>query len=379
MKKYLKQVLNKKILVLLGGLSIIAFSSCMDDDSIRDFNQLNSSQNSGIFIVNEGNFTYSNASLSFYNPQSGDILNDVFYNTNSLPLGDVAQSICIRDSLAYIVVNNSGKIYIINIKTFEYVAKITGLTSPRYIHFINNAKAYVSDLYAKKITIIDPLSHSIIGAIDLDNHNPDFEQHNSEQILTYNNRAYVACWSYDNKIMVINTDKDAVEDSITVGKQPNSMVLDKNNNLWVLSDGGFSGSSYGQEQASLTQINLSDNSIIKTFVFNDIDASPSHLQINLSKDSLFFIYGSWGSNLPNAGIFAMSINNQELPQTPIIPQKNTLFYSLGFDKAHSEIYISDAKDYSQAGDVFRFTSSGIPLDTFLVGINPTYFGFNNAE
>ena len=195
-------------------------------------------------------------------------------------------------------------------------------------------------------------------------------------MIGYNHKVYVACWSYDDKILVINSDNDVVEDSIKVGKQPNSMVLDKNNHLWVLSDGGFPGSSFGQENASLSQINLSTNTITQTFTFDDIEASPSDLQINNSGDSLFFIYGNWGTGLSNAGVFAMNINDIELPQTPIIPQQSGIYYALGFDQNKSEIYISNAKDYAQNGEVYRFSSSGIAIDTFLSGINPGSFCFD---
>ncbi len=377
---FLKQshnLISLKRLFLISSLLVIFLNSCMNDDSIHNFKKLNTTQNSGVFIINEGNFTYSNASLSFYNPESKQNLNNIFYNTNTLPLGDIAQSMTIRDSLAYIVINNSGKIYIINKNTFKYVAKIVGLTSPRYIHFITDAKAYVSDLYSKSITIIDPLSHSIIGYINLNNHNDDYEQHNAEQMITYANKIYVNSWSYDNKILIINSNTDVIEDSITVGKQPNSMVLDKKNHLWVLSDGGFSGSSYGQENASLVQIDLSNNSILKTFTFDDIDASPSHLKTNMDKDSLFFIYGNWGTSLANAGVFTMSIETSFLPQQATIPQQNGIFYTLGLDKSTSELYISNAKDYSQNGEVYRFTSSGVAIDTFKVGINPGNFCFKS--
>ena len=48
----------------------------------------------------------------------------------------------------------------------------------------------------------------------------------------------VGGWGLDNTVSVINTTTDAVETTLTVGDKPNSVVVDANGAVWVLT-GGF--------------------------------------------------------------------------------------------------------------------------------------------
>lgn len=343
----------------------------MKDDELWNFDRLDVEKHQGVFVVNEGNFTYGNGSLSFYDMEKGEVLNDIFFNTNALPLGDVAYSMTIRDSLAYVVVNNSGRIYVMNAFTFEYVGKITGLTSPRHMHFVNDSKAYVTDLYGRAISIVNPITMEVTGSIDVSNPGGGFQQHSTEQMLQYDKFVYTNCWSFDNKVLVIDSEIDVVLDSIEVIKQPNSMVLDRHFNLWVLSDGGFEGSPYGYEVPGLMKIEAGSKEAVLVHSFEKGE-QPSELHINGGGDTLWFL---------NAHLYSLALETGTdaepdlFYESPYGPGHNGGFYGLNVDPVSSEIYLSDAVDYVQRGLVYRIAPNGIPMDTLRVGISPSAFCF----
>lgn len=342
----------------LCALLAVAFCSCMEYGP-REREKFEPGSGRGLFIVNEGNFTYGNASLSFYNPAAKSIENDVFARANGIKLGDVAQSMTIYDGQGWVVVNNSGIIFAIDPDTYQVTGTIDGLTSPRHIYFVNDRKAYVTDLYTPRIAIVDPQTYTITGYIDTGTHR------STEQMVQWGRWVFANCWSYDNTILVLDSTEDRMVTEIEVGIQPTSLVIDRNGKLWTITDGGYEGSPYGHETAALYRIDAETFTIEQKYSFAPGE-HPSNLCIDGDGTTLYFI---------NDAVWRMDVTATQLPAQPFIESRGTIYYGLTVDPLTSEIYLADAIDYQQSGIVYRYSPDGSTVDNFRVGITPGAFCF----
>ena len=316
---------------------------------------------SGLFITNEGNFQYGNASLSFYDPATRTIENEVFYRANGMKLGDVAQSMTVHNGVGWIVVNNSHVVFAIDLNTFREVGRITNLTSPRYIHFVSADKAYISNIWDNRITVVNPRTYQITGYIDC----PEMtiETGSTEQMVQWGDYVYVNCWSYQNRILKIDTRTDTVVDELEVGIQPTSLVLDRNGKIWTITDGGYEDSPYGYEAPSLYRIDAETFRIEREFPFA-LGDDPSEVQINGAGDRIYWL---------NDDVWEMDVEAERLPVRPFLEQRETIYYGLTIDPRSGEVYVADAIDYQQQGMIYRYSPAGELLDEFYVGVIPGAF------
>lgn len=321
----------------------------------------------GVFISCEGNFMYGNASLSFYDKERKEVFNQVFFARNRAPLGDVAQSLNSDGKNLFIVVNNSGKVMVVDLKTLEFKGVIPGLVSPRYIHFLRSDKAYISDLYNPNITVFNPLTLEKTGIIRVSDGKQGSMKHPTEMFAESGGRIFVTCWANDNQILVIDPVYDQVLDSISVPMQPRRIVADMYGKLWVLTDGSYPGAPGGEEQSSLVRIDPQTLTIEQIMRWNTGREFAGDLKLNPSKDTLYILAGD---------LYKMAVTSRRLPESPFIESTDYLFFSLGVDPGNGDFYLADAIDYQQNAMVYRFSRGGMPLDSFRVGINPGDFYFN---
>ena len=316
---------------------------------------------SGLFITNEGNFQYGNASLSFYDPATRKVENEVFYRANGMKLGDVAQSMTVHNGVGWIVVNNSHVVFAIDLNTFREVGRITNLTSPRYMHFVSADKAYITQIWDNRITVVNPRTYQITGYIECPA--MTMETGSTEQMVQWGDYVYVNCWSYQNRILKIDTRTDTVVDELEVGIQPTSLVLDRNGKIWTITDGGYEGSPYGYEAPSLYRIDAETFRIEREFPFA-LGDDPSEVQLNGTGDRIYWL---------NDDVWEMDVEAERLPVRPFLEQRETIYYGLTIDPRSGEVYVADAIDYQQQGMIYRYSPAGELLDEFYVGVIPGAF------
>lgn len=308
---------------------------------------------SGVYILNEGNFGWSNGSISLYNPISKKVSNTLYTSVNNLPLGDIVQSMYLHNGVGYIVINNSGKIECVFLPDFKNKATISGLKSPRYFLPVSSTKAYVTDLYSNSISIIDLISNSVVGSIPVHGW--------TEKMLKIENEVFVTNTGR-NQIMILNSQSDNITDSIQVSRFPNSIVKDKEGMIWVLCSGGEK-----EELPALYRINPISHLIVRKIEFSNRNQNPGKLTLNPNGTTLYYL---------NEEVYKLSVFDTVLPTKSFIESNGKLFYGLGVDPLNEDIYLSDAIDYIQSGTIYRYNNQGLIVDKFGVGIIPGEFVFS---
>lgn len=333
-------------------VAVLFLASCVKDKPVASSGSaLPLSTSKKVYVINEGNFGTGNASVSLYDPGTGNVIENVYQSVNAAAVGDVAQSMGFSNGHFYLVVNNSGKIVVCDEK-FKKSGQINGLTSPRYFQPISNQKAYVSDFKSNAISVIDLNQNLKVGEIACAGW--------TEQMQMIYNKVFV-CNVKRNYVYVLNTLSDTKTDSVFVGANAYCLQLDRNDRLWVLS----SGDATKNIKARLSRINVLNLQVELYHEFG-LGDTPGNLCLNKGKDTLFFL---------NKHIYSMGIDASALPAQELVNAGTKNFYGLGIHPTTFQIYAADALDYTQKSNIYIYNSKGNQLSFFKAGINSNGFYF----
>lgn len=351
-----RNYISRSTFKILVPVMVILLSSCKKKDDIQEPAV---TQHPGFFVVNEGNYTWGNSTLSFFDETAASIENQVFFRANNAPLGDVAYAMYIYNGKAYITINNSGRIYCIDPNNYKHSGTLQGLVSPRQILFLNSTTALVSDLYNTSVTLFNPATLTVTGSIAT-----GFP---TEGFAVSGDRIFITCWSFQNKVLVLGKTTLTVTDTLITGVQPRWIETDKNGVVWVLCDGGYQGNPAGFENPSFYTIN-EDLSISKRVQLPSSQYATYGFDMNPAGDSLFVIQN---------GVWAFSIHDTVFPAQPLIAAGSRNLYSIRVHPSENRIIVNDATNFSSDGKVYIYSRGGQLLSSHTAGINPSWICFRN--
>ncbi len=264
--------------------------------------------NKGIIFSNEGAYGAGNASVSYFDFTTHQLTNDIYTSVNGEALGDVLQNVGFYKRHAYLVVNNSNKIEIVDRVTFE-----------------------------KKATVTD----GIIGIYDVETNNKLTEISSGdaavEQIVNVGDKVFVmlAAWSIGNSIMVIDATTNTVSSTITV-EDALQCITTYNDKVYALcsTDAG----------SHIQEIDPATESITRTWSTSSYKAG---YKMAAYDDVIYYVKGN--------EIYAMPLSATSLPDTPVLTvTDNDWSTCYGFNVIQGVMLISDAKGLAEPSEVSAY-------------------------
>lgn len=340
-------------------LTLFVITSC-DDSSTGPTTEL--PDLSSIYVLNEGNFSDSNGTITSVDVEAQSVTNQAFEKVNNRPLAGLVQSASIFNDKLYISLNRANKIEIADPQSLESIATIPLTTNITDLEVLDGNTAYATNLYnsvsVDSVSIID-----LASGEETKQRIPVGDQ--PRDILKVGSLVYVANTGFSGSgktVSVIDTQTNTVIKSIDVGVAPVQLVLDNANQVWVVCSGLVPYDDTTQEiPGSIYILDGESASVVEQI---DVNGHPSALVLDEKNNRGFLLDG---------GVKVIDLNTKQITDTLIEMQNATaIFYS----SKEERIYLGKRPQvgpYSQPGKVVRYNLQGAAIDSFGVGISPTGF------
>jgi len=349
----------------LAVAATVAFAaSCSKDYSAPDFT-------GSCIVVNQGNFSESNGSLSLYNSETGSMSNGIFEYVNRRNFAAILIDAVVAGSVGMVTCNSADKIEFFDAETFAALcAPIdTGLVSPRMIA-VSGSKAYVScwgapdDMTAWVWTY----SNAYLAEVDLNTNTKTRSikcGNEAEGVYVKGGNLYVAV-ADGVEVYALPAVKLSKKITTSFTATARQIAEDKNGKLWV------SFNSYGGEAIGFAVINPSTQSVEREIALAAFDSNG---KFAMSKDKSQVLYAAptyeeW--TMVASDIHTINVDTYDKSSSPLI--RGTSLSAIGVNPLNGDIYTADV-EYASNNTLLIYDQNGTPKSTALVGIAPQKFVF----
>jgi len=347
---------------------LLGFSACKKTDEPTP---VLGKYTSGTLVINEGNFSEGNGSLSFVMPDNS-LINNVFETENgSLKIGGIIQSAQTynvgtdKNPKIALVTNRKDQVVLADADSLSFMAVIypetdKRLDNPQSFAAIGN-KGFVSNwgdiglafgLNPEGfLTEIDLKTKTFSRKIALNGVRP-------QAIISANNKLYVAKNNSD-KIGVYDANGNFLRD-ITVKDAPDKMLLDNNGKIWVICDNEPDYVNYTDDEGTLVQINPETDAVEQSIA--NVPCSSYNSKIAYYNDKIY--------SLRDKKVFVVAIATASVSE---FISNDFSLYGIGINPTNGDIYIGEyifsaasrVRQLSNAGDLIKEYTAGIGTNGFL--------------
>lgn len=375
---------NKLLLLAIACSSLAILSSCRKDEQIflSDSEEVTypfiGNKIQGFYLLNEGNMGMNRATLDYFDYSTGSYTRDIYSERNPKivkELGDVGNDIKIYGSKAYVVINCSNYIEVIDVKTATHIKSID-VPNCRYMAF-HNGKAYISS-YAGPVQISPNAEIGFVAEIDtttLELTRKVTVGYQPEEMVVHDNKLYVAnsggyrVPNYDRTVSVIDLDTFKEIKKIDVAINLHRMQIDKRGDIYVSSRGDY----YSTEP----NLYVIDSQTDKVKQVLNIPVS----EMCMSGDSLYYYSVAWSyvtkSNTVTYGILNTKTKKNVTDHiiTDGTEKQIMIPYGIAVNPETKEVFVTDAQNYVVTGYIYCFSSKGKLKWKTTAGNIPGHFAF----
>jgi hypothetical protein len=218
------------------------------------------------------------------------------------------------------------------------------------MHFVSEQKAYITDLFANGIHIVDPSTATYTGLINTGTW--------MEHMLMQNGEVW-ATNPGGEKVFFINPGTDEINGDVALSAGPSSLVKDAGGDVWVLCQGDFA-----DVYPVMYRIDGQNKSIETTIELGDVNGYGGTLAIDPAGEALYILIGGQ--------VYTMSTDDIAFPTNPLIAAEGRNLYGLSVNPVTGDIAVTDAVDFSSTGAVYIYNADGTAKADFEAGIVPGF-------
>ncbi|WP_300670796.1 hypothetical protein [Soonwooa sp.] len=333
--------------------SLLFMTACKDDNNEAIVSK--GAYEGGILVSVEGGFNKNQAEVSYITSDLASMSENIFAaNNNKQVLGDVLQTIGFKDDKAYLVVNNSNKVEVVNRYSFQKLTTFQ-VEQPRAIAFNgNNTYITTNDFFGKyALNVFNAATNASVKTISFDRYAEKVVSVGNYVVVQTDGSTYEMTPPYGeipsgHTITTVNAGTNAIEKTITL--TDDGIIRDMisaNGYAYVLSS--------GKTDSYIYEIDAATGS----FKSSKLTGVANADNLRFAGGNLYFMDGS-------RGVYTKATASTAAPTKMFTYPATTDLYPYAFDVIDGKIYIADV-NFNSSSKVMVYSMTGSLLKSFNMG------------